>query len=423
VLETLYYVNYFGNYFEWQIVADGEFTTTQTTKYYYAGGTRVAMQRGEEGTKYLLGDHLGSASVVLNTDGTALGSQGYLPWGEVNFTEGTIPTEYTFTGQFSYVSSFGMVYFNARWFLPELGRFNQPDTVTPESSQGTIAWDRLAGMNNNPIRYNDPSGHATDDGCRIEGCGDYDKAENEYQKKRDYYEQCKENPDLPGCPDWVEIAAFLGGSLFLASGGAFYVASAISAAISDFLTSAFAVPVLTNAAIGAISSMLTYALGASITNNPLTVAGLAGAAVGGAIAGAAAGVATPLAGSLLNAVGMPASNAALGFGAAGVNGTGGVISYYAAGITTNGFDMLQGNDPSVSLNATGAGFTGLLSGGLTFLAADIFPVQNGPMRTLSVATFFMPGRNIGTVFVNHNSQNLLLQTGFATFFGSLFQSP
>jgi YD repeat-containing protein len=59
---------YVGNYFEWQIVADGEFTTTQTTKYYYAGGTRVAMQRGNEGTKYLLGDH---RTVTLTCTGMA----------------------------------------------------------------------------------------------------------------------------------------------------------------------------------------------------------------------------------------------------------------------------------------------------------------------------------------------------------------
>jgi RHS repeat-associated protein len=170
-----------GNCFKWQIVDHGTYTSTQITKYYYADGTRVAMQRGGEGTKYLLGDHLGSASVVLNADGTQLGAQGYRPWGAVNFTEGTIPTEYTFTGQFSYVSSFGMVYFNARWFLPELGRFSQPDTIIPEQQQGTIAWDRLAGLNNNPVKYNDPSGHMVDDGCRTEGCDSEDSEELEIE--------------------------------------------------------------------------------------------------------------------------------------------------------------------------------------------------------------------------------------------------
>jgi RHS repeat-associated protein len=135
-------------------------STSDVVSYYYAGGTRVAMQRGSDGVKYLLGDHLGSASVALNADGTPLGAQGYRPWGSVNFTVGTIPTKYTFTGQYDYSTSFGMAYFNARWYLPELGRFNQPDTIIPEQQQGTIAWDRLAGLNNNPVRFSDPSGHA-----------------------------------------------------------------------------------------------------------------------------------------------------------------------------------------------------------------------------------------------------------------------
>jgi hypothetical protein len=46
-----------------------------------------------------------------------------------------------------------------------LGRFNQPDTVTPTSSQGSQAWDRLAYVNNNPILHNDPSGHCFNDTC------------------------------------------------------------------------------------------------------------------------------------------------------------------------------------------------------------------------------------------------------------------
>jgi hypothetical protein len=44
------------------------------TKYYYAGATRVAMQRSgfatSNGVLYLFGDHLGSASRVANADGT-----------------------------------------------------------------------------------------------------------------------------------------------------------------------------------------------------------------------------------------------------------------------------------------------------------------------------------------------------------------
>jgi hypothetical protein len=42
---------------------------------------------------------------------------------------------------------------------PALGRFAQADTIIPAQSQGVQAWDRYAGMNNNPVRYSDPSGH------------------------------------------------------------------------------------------------------------------------------------------------------------------------------------------------------------------------------------------------------------------------
>jgi hypothetical protein len=47
---------------------------------------------------------------------------------------------------------------------PSLGRFTQPDTIVPTSTQGTQAWDRYAFVNNNPVRYTDPTGHDTECG-------------------------------------------------------------------------------------------------------------------------------------------------------------------------------------------------------------------------------------------------------------------
>jgi RHS repeat-associated protein len=132
---SLYYVNYFGNYFENNVTAG------QITRYYYAGGVRVAMQRGGEGVKLILGDHLGSTSVVLNADGSSLGTQGYDAWGLPRFTTGTLPTKYTFTGQYSHVAGFGLMFYQARWYSPELGRFGQADSIIPEASM-----ERLLGI-------------------------------------------------------------------------------------------------------------------------------------------------------------------------------------------------------------------------------------------------------------------------------------
>lgn len=51
------------------------------------------------------------------------------------------------------------MYYVARFFDPQLGRFVSPDTIIPEESQGVQAWDRYAGMNNNPVIFFDRDGH------------------------------------------------------------------------------------------------------------------------------------------------------------------------------------------------------------------------------------------------------------------------
>ena len=77
-------------------------------RYYYAGVQRVAIRTGSASPVWLFGDHLGSTSVAANTDGSLLSRQGYLPWGELRFAEGSLPGRYQFTGQASYESEFGL---------------------------------------------------------------------------------------------------------------------------------------------------------------------------------------------------------------------------------------------------------------------------------------------------------------------------
>jgi RHS repeat-associated protein len=151
-----------GNYYEWHG------TITDTIKYYYAGAERVAMRTGTADPLWLLGDHLGSTSVVANYDGTIFmnGStparQGYKAWGEQRFPTGAspLPTTFRYTGQRE--GSFGLYFYEARWYDSALGRFSSPDTVIPEASQGVQAWDRYAYSYGNPVKYIDPSGHTVD---------------------------------------------------------------------------------------------------------------------------------------------------------------------------------------------------------------------------------------------------------------------
>ncbi len=126
---------------------------------------RTGSGSGTDGLLWLFGDHLGSTSAVANADGSAGPTQLCMPWGEKRPAgASSLPTTFRFTGQrqesgLGPSGGEGLYYYGARWYDPALGRFVQPDTIIPESSQGIQAWDRYAGMNHNPVRYNDPSGH------------------------------------------------------------------------------------------------------------------------------------------------------------------------------------------------------------------------------------------------------------------------
>ncbi len=104
---------------------------------------------------FLLGDHLGSTSLTTDASGNVISELRYKAWGEVRYASGTAPTKYQFTGQYSYASDFGLMFYNARWYDPSLGRFAQADTIVPKGVQG---YDRYAYANNSPLNYIDPSG-------------------------------------------------------------------------------------------------------------------------------------------------------------------------------------------------------------------------------------------------------------------------
>ncbi|GAP06345.1 protein containing RHS repeat-associated core domain [Anaerolinea thermolimosa] len=72
------------------------------------------------------------------------------------------PTNYRYTGQLSRMTEIGLYHYGARWFDPALAHFVQADTVVPDASNPAM-FDRFAYTRNNPIRYNDPTGH--DVGC------------------------------------------------------------------------------------------------------------------------------------------------------------------------------------------------------------------------------------------------------------------
>ncbi len=131
-------------------------TTGVTTTYYHAGSQRVAMRQGGV-LYYLHGDHLGSTSLVTSITGTLVARQLYGPYGAPRWSSGTLPTDYRYTGQRAdtYIK---LIEMGARWYDSDLGRWISPDSIVPQPGNPQTL-NRFAYVNNNPLKFVDPTGH------------------------------------------------------------------------------------------------------------------------------------------------------------------------------------------------------------------------------------------------------------------------
>jgi RHS repeat-associated protein len=117
---------------------------------------------------YLHNDHLGSASVA--TDGAQTKTQQeYDPWGKVR-SGGISQTSINYTGQ--RLDGTGLLYYHARLYDPNLGRFVSADSIVPGADALAMgaggtgggpanpqSLNRYSYVNNNPVKNTDPSGH------------------------------------------------------------------------------------------------------------------------------------------------------------------------------------------------------------------------------------------------------------------------
>ncbi len=103
-------------------------------------------------------DHSSTSLVLSATTGEIVAQQRYLPFGGVRWrTHTPLPTDRQYTGQ-RWDEALGLYDYKARYYDPALGRFIQPDTVVPEPGDPQ-SLNRYAYARNNPLRYNDPTGH------------------------------------------------------------------------------------------------------------------------------------------------------------------------------------------------------------------------------------------------------------------------
>ncbi len=177
---------YFDNYASWTeaegMVYDGTGRRTKTvidnTTVVYIGGVyeknvtddvvittyNGSAMRVDDGTNedvyWILDDHLGSTSIIVDVDGQSYsiyGERRYKAWGEERYSSGTNPSTRGYTGQRE-ETDIGLYFYNARWYDPTVGRFLQADTIVPDPYYPQ-AYDRYAYTFNNPLKYTDDSGN------------------------------------------------------------------------------------------------------------------------------------------------------------------------------------------------------------------------------------------------------------------------
>ena len=136
--------------------------STTRTLYSFGGCTvqRTAVTVGSMTTTtlaYLHGDHLGSVSLTTDASGAVTSQQNYDAWGKGRGTVGgTSPTTMNYTGQKR--DDTGLLFYNARYYDPGIGRFLSADTIA--IGKDSQSRNRYTYVGNNPINRIDPSGHA-----------------------------------------------------------------------------------------------------------------------------------------------------------------------------------------------------------------------------------------------------------------------
>ena len=110
-------------------------------------------------------DHLSSVRLITNAAGQAEQSTTYTPFGDpdtstlIDTIEPVTEEERSFIGE-RYDASTGLLYLNARYYDPLLGRFMQPDWW--EVRIPGVGTNRYAYSFNDPVNLSDPNGNQVD---------------------------------------------------------------------------------------------------------------------------------------------------------------------------------------------------------------------------------------------------------------------
>ncbi|MGB1252641.1 MAG: carbohydrate-binding protein, partial [Candidatus Promineifilaceae bacterium] len=137
--------------------------TVEEQLTYILGGQAIA-QRIDGQLYYLHRDHLGNVVVMTNSSGHMLANTiaKFYPFGDYRQAPtDSLNSELGFTGH-HHNDVLGLIYMNARYYLPEIGRFANADTIVPNPANPQ-SLNRYSYVNNRPMGLTDPSGHCPGD--------------------------------------------------------------------------------------------------------------------------------------------------------------------------------------------------------------------------------------------------------------------
>ena len=127
----------------------------------------MATGMGHAGTvTYVYTDPQGTPLAEADANGNITATFDYAPYGGIAL--GTAPNGPGYTGHVNDPDT-GLVYMQARYYDPSVGRFLSPDPVTPTAGDA-FNFSRYAYANNNPVMHIDPDGRQSTDVCSIVPC-------------------------------------------------------------------------------------------------------------------------------------------------------------------------------------------------------------------------------------------------------------
>lgn len=138
----------------WEKPPSGSLTWKRDIVYL---GSREAAEFDAVGMHVTQVDHLGSPRVVTGPTGVVEGTQKFLPFGERIEQSGPFQTAKGFTNH-EQTDASGLIYMQARFYLPWLGRFTAPDPARDQHFEDTQSWNIYSYVRNNPIMSIDPTG-------------------------------------------------------------------------------------------------------------------------------------------------------------------------------------------------------------------------------------------------------------------------